>query len=212
MTQQRRYVASPATGGRPLGVTILSALYVISGIAALATIPFEFALPEYLNALASVGLSSSFTLPFLLVLQIIPAVVAFTLAYGLLKGLNWARVTARILAILAIVGTLASVALLLVFQSPLTPASELTQLIGGSVYLIGISVGTIIGLVIPVAVFWYMGRPNVKAYFAAGVQRGGQAIGRLRTKQKCQACGYNNRDDATFCSNCGASLLTTQMG
>jgi len=30
--------------------------------------------------------------------------------------------------------------------------------------------------------------------------------------KRCPSCGYNNRDDATFCSSCGASIGGTTMG
>jgi hypothetical protein len=142
-SQQQREIALTMTRGRPLGVTILSAYYILSGIAALAIIPF-------LSMLAGFSTFSSISL----VLTIVSVLVSFILAYGLLKGLNWARVAVRVLNALAIVIFLAAPVLLAFLGSPIViPAA-----------------GAIIGLILPVAIFWYMGRPHVRDYFSSGMK------------------------------------------
>lgn len=196
--------------GRPLGVTILSAYYILSAIVGIL---LTFMLEGSLNSLSAVGMAAigsvlSTVFPFLLILQIIPVLIALVLAYGLLKALGWARVIVRVLAALAVAGILASAAGVILFVNELNPS------IGGMAYVIYIilAFATMVSLVIPAVIFRYTGRPHVRRYFAARLQKGVEETARPPTERKCAACGFvDNRVDATFCSSCGASLSVVAL-
>jgi hypothetical protein len=207
LPQQSPEMTLAVTGGRPLGVTILSAFYTLSAIVGMTTIPLTFMLEGNLNYLSAVGMAAlgsvlSTVFPFLSILQIISVLTPLVLAYGLLKALDWARVIVRVLAALAVAGILASAAGVILFVNELNPSSV------GMAYVIYIilAFATMISLVIPVVIFRYTGRPHVRRYFAARLQKGAEEAARL--EKKCAECGFNNRVDANFCTSCGASLST----
>jgi hypothetical protein len=185
--------AVPVRNERPSGVTIVSAYYVLSGILALVTVPFGFMLSEYLG---SSGLNLSPLFSSLLCLQVVLVLIPFILAYGLLRGVNWVRVLVRIVTALAVVGSLISLVLAAMFvpallsllsniasqfnqmvaANPPPPelitTTQIIQLVGeivslGAVTIYGVlGIEVVTGVVIPAAIFYYLGRRNVKAFFS----------------------------------------------
>jgi len=178
-------VSSPAepaippkiTMSRPLGVTLLAAYYMISGVCAIAIVPFSVSLVESIrqSSLAGGQLFGFPDLTYLWILQVLSALVTFVMAYGLVKGKEWARVTIRILSGLAVLGVLISIAAVTVMVSPaLVMAGTFAPFMGGIIAMVyGIlALAALLGIAVPLAIFWYMGRPHVKAYFARGSSKG----------------------------------------
>jgi hypothetical protein len=88
---QKNIIMHPRVAiGRPLGVPVLSAYYILSGILGLAAIAILFIL---LGGYTPFGMALPSFLSYVLLLPVILVLVSFVLAYGLLKGRNWARVT-----------------------------------------------------------------------------------------------------------------------
>jgi hypothetical protein len=91
------------------------------------------------------------------------------MAYGLLKGKWWAHTAVRILSLLAIVGTLLGMVVGLLMVSPvLSLAGAYGSVMSGFVSLAyaAIAFSCLLGILLPAAIYRYMGRPHVKAYFA----------------------------------------------
>ena len=138
-----------STGSRPLGVTIIAILNVISGIimlaggAGLATL--GSALPTMTTVdpnaggqMALVGLLGGGAVAVGAVL-IILGIVSFIVAWGLFKGKGWAWTVTLILSAISI--------------------------IMGIVSLVGGNFGAIVNIIIAGIVIYYLFRPHVKAYF-----------------------------------------------
>jgi uncharacterized membrane protein (DUF2068 family) len=89
--------------GRPLGLTILSILYLL---AALGAILLAFAVSTVLSAMLSesMGLVTGFAS----VILIIAGIVSLIIAYGLWTGRKWGWWIAIIFAVLAVLGNLVS--------------------------------------------------------------------------------------------------------
>ncbi len=91
----------PAPRTRPTGITILAALYIIDGL-------FFLAMPLMMTALlASMGMPGNVALAAGAVCWAVFGILAliyFLIAYGLLKGLRWARIAAIIFAIIGLLG------------------------------------------------------------------------------------------------------------
>jgi len=105
---------------------------------------------------------------FLWVIHLLGFVLLVLIAYGLLRGKGWTRILVRLLSVLSIVAAVSCIALvvivtypLLSFVGPLPP--EIAGLIA-VVYQVMVSV-SLACILMPVAVYWYMGRPRVRAYF-----------------------------------------------
>jgi len=108
---------------------------------------------------------------------VVPAIVA----YGLLKAKPWAHTVVRLLSLLAIVGALLGTVVGLVVMSPvlslLGAYGPVMSSIVGMVYAV-IAFSFLLGVLLPAAIYWYMGRPHVKAYFAVtGSARESQTTG-----------------------------------
>jgi len=150
---------------RPPGVTLLAAYCGILGICAIASAPFTSSLLEGFHQLSIGGLD----LTYLWVLLVLSAVVDFAIAYGLLKRKKLARIMVRVLSGLAVVAALIVIGLLavLVISPDLLGAGSSVSLMNSNATALygGLALVTLLGMIVPVAVFWYMARRRVKEYF-----------------------------------------------
>lgn len=150
--------------GRPLGVTLLAAYCSILGICAIAVIPFTSWLLESIHQLPIWVLDLSY----LWVILVLSAVVDFVIAYGLLKRKKLVRTIVRVLSGLAFVGALIVIGLLAVLMiSPdllgAGPSVQLTNSNATALYG-GLAIVILLGIIVPLAVLWYMARPRVREY------------------------------------------------
>jgi len=135
------------------------------GICAIAIIPFTTLLLEGIRQLPIGGLD----LTYLWVLLVLSAVVDFAIAYGLLKRKKLVRAIVRVLSGLAVVGVLIVIVLVTVLMiSPdllgAGPSVSLTN--GNATALYGaLAIAILFGIIVPLAVLWYMARPRVREYF-----------------------------------------------
>ena len=97
---------------RPTGVTILAALYILEGL-------FVLALPLFLTAMLAPFMGSVDVGGMMAICWVVFGIIAliyFLIAYGLLKGQNWARIVAIIFAIIGLlnipIGTIISIIIL----------------------------------------------------------------------------------------------------
>lgn len=156
--------------GRPRGVRFLIAYCSLLGICAIASVPFASSLVEGVRQLplSAMGIEVP-DLAYVWGLLVFSAVVAFVIAFGLLKRKKLVRTMARVLSAAAFVSALIVISLIAVLLiSPdllgvVTPA----LLTGSSVAMLygGLAMVALLGVVLPVAVFRYLSRPNVKEYF-----------------------------------------------
>lgn len=155
--------AEPAVG-RPLGVTLLAAYCSILGICSIASASFTPSLLEGIHQLPTGGLD----LTYLWVPLVLSAVLDFVIAYGLLKRKKLVRTIVRVLSGLTVVGALTVIALLTILMiSPdllgAGPSVSLTN--GNAAALYGLlAVVILLGIIVPLAVLWYMARPRVREY------------------------------------------------
>lgn len=138
-----------SSGTRPLGITIIAILNIISGIvmlfagvglaAASSLVPTISTIdPNASGQMALAGLvggAGTVVGGILIALGI----VSFIVAWGLLKGLGWAWIVTIILSVIS--------------------------LIMGVISLVSGNVGSIVNIVIAGVIIYYMYRPHVKAYF-----------------------------------------------
>jgi len=106
------------------------------------------------------------------------AAVDSALAYGLLRARELARAIVRFLAASCIIVVLIfSGFAMLITSAALTAAGP----VFGNLPFIGavataayvtIAIAALLGIVFSSLVFWYMGRPHVRAYFAEGAVKG----------------------------------------
>lgn len=163
--------ASPAVrAGRPRGVKLLIAYCIVLGICAVASIPFVSSLvdgvPQLFLSAWGIGLSDPTYLWGLLVFS---AVMDFVIAFGLLKRLKLVRTITRVLSVAAVACALiviCLIAILLVSPNLLgvqtgtpLPASSVAILYGA------LATAALLGVVLPLIIFRYLGRPNVREYF-----------------------------------------------
>jgi hypothetical protein len=167
-------VPPQVTVGRPLGITFLVFCYIIAAFAGLVSLPFVYYSMQVYQWLAqlspqSTGSTLMSYLWTLILLQILSAVVDVVLVYGLLKRKDWARVVVRILSLLAVIGVLAAIVYSMLVMFPImSVAGAYVPFMGsiiGMVYGI-LAVTAVVAIIPPVVIFWYMGRANVRAYFA----------------------------------------------
>jgi len=151
---------------RPLGVTVLGAYYSVSGVASLAIIPSTLMINGALGQLS--GLPDLTGMIFYLWgLTALSFVLPMIFGYGLLSGRNWACAIVRALSIIGAIGALITVALVAMTIVPaLSLASEFNTS-GGLVEMIYgfLILASIIGIILPCAIFWYLGRQHVRHYF-----------------------------------------------
>jgi hypothetical protein len=145
---------------RPIGVTLLAILEIIIGLLVLISA---------IGVLALAGYLSSFTVP-QEVQQTIPqwvinaapmalalagvvlfaiAIVSFLIAWGFLKGRNWARTFAIVLLFLSILAS--------IFNAIVT-----------AIFTTDTLFGILLSIIIPVLLIWYLTTRRVKAWFIPG--------------------------------------------
>jgi hypothetical protein len=163
--------ASPAVrAGRPRGVKLLIAYCIVLGICAVASIPFVSSLvdgvPQLFLSAWGIGLSDPTYLWGLLVFS---AVMDFVIAFGLLKRLKLVRTIARVLSVAAVACALIVICLIaVVLVSPnLLGVQTGTPLPASSVAILygALAAAALLGVVLPLIIFRYLGRPNVREYF-----------------------------------------------
>jgi len=159
--------------GSPLGVTLLAACYILSAVGAIVYLmglmSTAWIMGSLLGELATLGIPipvldiGPFWAAGVLGL-IVPAIVA----YGLLKAKPWAHTVVRLLSLLAIVGALLGTVVGLVVVSPLLSLvgayGPVMSGVGGMVYAV-FAFSFPLGVLLPAAIYLYMGRPHVKTYF-----------------------------------------------
>jgi hypothetical protein len=140
------------------------------GICAIASVSFTSSLLEGIHQLPIwVGGVGGLDLTYLWVLLVFSAVVDFVIVFGLVKRKKLVRTIVRVLSGLAVVGALIVIGLVAVLMlspdllgaGPSVPLtnSNVTALYGA------LAIVTLLGVILPLAVFWYMARPHVKEYF-----------------------------------------------
>jgi hypothetical protein len=152
---------------RPLGVTIIAILSIISGIL-LVFVGLSSIGTGALFSIASTdgsnnpnvysSMNPSFGIAFLLLGAILLVVgIGYIVAsYGLLKGKGWAW---TILVILTITGIIAQVISgITVFIIAASVSNDPNSIMPGAL-------GQIIGLAVDIAILYYLYRPHVKAFF-----------------------------------------------
>ena len=136
-------------GSRPLGVTIIAILNIISGIvmlfagfglaAASSLVPTISTIdPNAAGQMAIASLAGGAATAIGAIL-IVLGIISFIVAWGLLKARGWAWIVTIILSIIS--------------------------LVIGVISLVGGNIGSIVNIVIAGVIIYYMYRPHVKAYF-----------------------------------------------
>lgn len=131
---------------RPIGVTIIAILIIISGIGALVAamylvINFTFHSIGYPSEIIRLLISFGYILTAF-------AIMNFLVARGLLKGKEWARIMTIILVIVSLILGIIGIALLVVEDD-----------------IAEISAVDVASFIIAGVIIWYLFRTNVKAYF-----------------------------------------------
>lgn len=159
---------------RPIGVTIIAILTIISGIllllSGIALVTLGAFISGPVNTTTTTSASSNIGAQFIGVISAAVGGVLLAIGigyivmfYGLLKGKGWAWTITIILLIIGIVIQIVSTSIGSVFtaSSSLHNASNVSS---------GI-VGSIIGIAINIAILYYLYRPHVKAYFGKAQQQ-----------------------------------------
>jgi hypothetical protein len=148
---------------------MLAAYYIISAIGAIVGLPFTAWFLGTCSRLSTFGVPVP-DVWVLWVVHVLGLILLVLIAYALLRGKGWARILVRLLSVPTVAAALFCLALvvivtypLLSFAAPLPP--ELGSLIA-VVYEVMASLFSI-GILVPVAIYWYMGRPQVRAYFTS---------------------------------------------
>ena len=138
-----------STTPRPLGVTVIAILNIISGIVMILAGIGLAAAGAILPAMTSIDPNAQGQLAvagflgvagaFLGGIMIILGIISFIVAWGLLKGKAWAWIVTVILSVISIIIAIIS--------------------------LFGGNFGSIISIIISGVIIYYMFRPHVKAYF-----------------------------------------------
>ena len=142
---------------RPIGVTILSILAIIGGIALLIG-GFLFILfagllsgsPIEISSDSSIDIASLSFLPMILgIIMVIIGIIYLAVSYGLLKGKGWAWIITVIVTIIALIVQIVSAIII--------------GLVSGSIEAALVS--HVIGIIINGVIIFYLYRPHVRAYF-----------------------------------------------
>lgn len=137
---------------RPLGVTIIAILLIISGIVMIIGGAGAVAIAPFLPPLAQTEdmMTDAISEALLSVTAIITGIIllalgiaALFIAYGLIKGRGWAWTAAVVLSIIVVIMSVVSI-------------------VTGNI-------GSIISLAINGVILYYLYRPHVKAYFGKAV-------------------------------------------
>ena len=155
---------------RPIGVTIIAILTIISGILLLLSGVALAALGAFVsvNPVDTTTSSSNIGAQFIGIISaavggvlLVIGIGYLVMSYGLLKGKGWAWTITIILIIIGIVIQIVSTSVGSVFTASLNNASNATLRI----------VGSIIGIAINIVILYYLYRPHVKAYFGKATQQ-----------------------------------------
>jgi hypothetical protein len=152
---------------RPLGVTIIAILAIISGILLLfggiglvvAGALFNAAsldIPTNSNGLQSIGPMLGIALIIMGSILLLTGIGYLIMSYGLLKGKGWARSITIVLTIISIVIQIISG----ITNSILT--ASITNNNNSAIYAFSVHV---IGIIINIVILYYLYRPNVKEFF-----------------------------------------------
>ena len=164
---------------RPVGVTIIAILTIVSGIlgtlgglslmafgALFSTVPLDTNTPDQQQLLQQQQIQDAAQLQALnqfagsvglgLGAIILAVGIGFlVVSYGLLKGRGWAWTITVIVTIIAVVIQVVST---IMFSASFLPTSSMDSFVYGVVY-------QIIGFAISGVILYYLYRPNVKTYF-----------------------------------------------
>jgi hypothetical protein len=156
--------------GRPRGIKFLIAYCIILGITALASIPFVSTVLDAFQQLPLSAVGISVLDPaYLWGLLVFSALVDFSIAFGLLRRMRRIPGITRILSIAAVVCALIMICLIAVLiASPnlLGVQTETSLTDSAAAVLYGVLAAcAVFGVIVPLVVFRYLGRPNAKKYF-----------------------------------------------
>jgi len=156
---------------RPIGVTIIAILTIISGILLLLSGVALAALGAFISVNpvdTTTTSSSNIGAQFIGIISaavggvlLVIGIGYLVMSYGLLKGKGWAWTITIILIIIGIVIQIVSTSVGSVFTASLHNASNASS---------GI-VGSIIGIAINIVILYYLYRPHVRAYFGKATQQ-----------------------------------------
>jgi hypothetical protein len=156
---------------RPIGVTIIAILTIISGILLLLSGVALAALGAFISVNpvdTTTTSSSNIGAQFIGIISatvggvlLVIGIGYLVMSYGLLKGKGWAWTITIILIIIGVVIQIVSTSIGSVFTASLHNASNATS---------GI-VGSIIGIAINIVILYYLYRPYVRAYFGKATQQ-----------------------------------------
>jgi hypothetical protein len=158
---------------RPIGVTIIAILTIISGILLLLSGVALAALGAFISVnpidtTTTTTSSSNIGAQFIGIISaavggvlLVIGIGYLVMSYGLLKGKGWAWTITIILIIIGIVIQIVFTSVGSVFTASLHNASNATS---------GI-VGSIIGIAINIVILYYLYRPHVRAYFGKATQQ-----------------------------------------
>jgi hypothetical protein len=156
---------------RPIGVTIIAILTIISGILLLLSGVALAALGAFISVNpvdTTTTSSSNIGAQFISIISaavggvlLVIGIGYLVMSYGLVKGKGWAWTITIILIIIGIVIQIVSTSVGSVFTASLHNASNATS---------GI-VGSIIGIAINIVILYYLYRPHVRAYFGKATQQ-----------------------------------------
>ena len=187
---------------RPTGVTVLAILEILGGLAGLAGGALLIGIAAIVSSsnfatlypqLAGIG-NVSTLLYALGALALIFGILGFVLGIGFLGGKGWAWTLGIVVGVLNIIVSIAQTA-------------------------IGFS-SSIIGVIFPIIIIYYLMRPHVKAFFGKGpamapgmqpppmmsssMPMGSAPMGSMG--MTCKNCGASIPAGATRCPSCGANL------
>jgi hypothetical protein len=156
--------------GRPRGIKFLIAYCIILGICALASIPFVSTVVDAFEQLPLSAVGITLLDPaYFWGLLVFSALVDFVIAFGLLRRMRRISGMTRILSIAAVVCALIMICLIAVLiASPnllgVQTETSLTDSAAAVIYGV-LAACAVLGVVVPLVVFRYLGRPNAKKYF-----------------------------------------------
>jgi hypothetical protein len=164
------HVAQASRMGRPRGIKFLIAYCILLGICALAIIPLVSSLVDVFRQLPLLTLGIAIPDPtYLWGFLAFSALVDFVIAFGVLKRMKRVRIITRVLSLVAVVCALIMIcliAVLLASPSLLGVQTETAVTESSATMLYGVlAASAVLDVVVPLVVFRYLGRTNVKEYF-----------------------------------------------
>jgi len=162
---------------RPLGVTIIAILAIISGILLLFGGISLVITGSLINASSvditpnndfrSIGSTIGIALLIIGSILLIIGIVYLIVSYGLLKGKGWARIITIVITIISIViQVISEIIRYMVAASIAHNYPKLAEVIANNnnsaIYSL---LGSIIAIIIDIVIIYYLYRPNVKEFF-----------------------------------------------